>query len=81
MSILFYTFKRCILPRVLHVDSKRSSQIFGSKYLRTDDSGLSVGDPIDVDGTVYDYRNSVMMGYRLEHMINDKNPHGGLDNR
>lgn len=55
-------------------------QVFASKYLQTDSSGLSVGNPVDVDGTVFDYRDPVMIGYRLEHMVTAKNTYGGIDN-
>ena len=58
-----------------------SVQIFAEKYLKTDTTGLSVGEPVDVQGTVYDFRQPLMIGYRLDHMVTAQNPNGGLDNR
>jgi len=55
-------------------------QILAARYLKTDTSGLSVGPTLNVDGTCYDYREPVMLGYRLEQMVTAQNPHGGLDN-
>lgn len=55
-------------------------QILANSYLDVDCNGLSVGRPLSVKGTVFDYTEPTMLGYRLDHMVTAENPNGGIDN-